>query len=291
MRIQKYLPQCTNTSQTQKLSKYARWLLKIGEGSIHYNEHKSILSIPHEFTTSTVEQAIDHIYGNLQDHLNNEEFFKTRSILAPTNSVITKINKDMLEKLPGNEFLFESIDSVPDQDVLQAPIEFLHKLDPSGVPPHELRLKIGAPIMLIRNLDLKNGHCNGVRYIVLQLTQHHIYAKKMGIPMSHPQSTIYIPRIPIIKKSMGLPFLFKRIQLPVKLAFAMTINKSQGQSLDACSIILEENVFAHGQLYVAWSRCGNPNYVKIYADQSNINIIKHNQDYLVKNVVYTEALT
>ena len=193
---------CTNTTQRQMFTKYAKWLLQVGEGSTHHIQHKSILSIPDELTSATVEQVIDHIYGNLQDNLENEEFFKTRSILAPTNSVINRINQDMLKKLPGNEFLFKSIDSVPDQDVLKAPIEFLHKLDPSGVPPHELRLKIGAPIMLIRNLDLKNGHCNGVRYIVLQLTQHHIYVKKMGVPLSHPHSNIYIPKIPIIDKSI-----------------------------------------------------------------------------------------
>ncbi len=54
----------------------------------------------------------------------------------------------------------------------------------------------------------------------------------------------------------------------------MTINKSQGQSLDICSIILEESVFAHGQLYVALSRCRNPNNIKVCADQSKINITK-----------------
>ena len=71
----------------------------------------------------------------------------------------------------------------------------------------------------------------------------------------------------------------------------MTIIKSQGQSLDYCSVILEDSVFAHGQLYVALSRCGNPNAIKVWADQSKIKIAKDNQHYLVKNVVYKEALT
>ena len=186
-------------------------MLQVGEGSTPYIQKRNIINIPHELTSGAQEQAIEHIYGKLQDNLANEDFFKTRSILAPMNSVVNKINQDMLKKLPGDEFVFKSIDSVPEQDVLQAPIEFLNKLDPSGVPPHELRLKIGAPIMLIRNLDLKNGHCNGVRYIVLQITNHHICAKKLGVPLSHPQSDIYIPKIPIIDKAIGLPFQWKKI--------------------------------------------------------------------------------
>ena len=113
----------------------------------------------------------------------------------------------------------------------------------------------------------------------------------MGVPLSHPHSNIYIPKIPIIDKSIGLPFQWKRTQFPVKLAFAMTINKSQGQSLDVCSIILKESVFAHGQLYVALSRCGNPDNIKLWADQSIIKTTKQNKNYLIKNVVYKEAST
>ena len=97
---------CTNTTQRQMLTKHAKCLLLLGEGSTHHIQHKSILSIPDELTSATVEQVINHIYGNLQDNLENEELFKTRSILAPTNSVIDRINQDMLKKLPGNEFLF-----------------------------------------------------------------------------------------------------------------------------------------------------------------------------------------
>ena len=137
-------------------TKYSKWLLQVGEGSTYYMQQKSILSIPCKITCRTIEEAIYHIYSKLHDNLENEHFFQTRSVLTPTNSVINKINKDMLQELPGDEYLFKSIDSVPDQDVLQAPIEFLNQLNPSGIPPHELRLKIGAPIMLIQNLDLKN---------------------------------------------------------------------------------------------------------------------------------------
>ena len=66
---------------------------------------------------------------------------------------------------------------------------------------------------------------------------------------------VFIPRIPLIPTD--LPFEFKRIQFPIKLAFAMTINKSQGQSLKVAGIDLQNDCFGHGQLYVAISRVGS----------------------------------
>ncbi|XP_044574027.1 uncharacterized protein LOC123258219 [Drosophila ananassae] len=65
-----------------------------------------------------------------------------------------------------------------------------------------------------------------------------------------------IPRIPMIPTD--IPFDFKRLKFPVRLDFAMTINKSQGQSLEVCGINLEFPCFAHGQLDVACSRVGKP---------------------------------
>jgi ATP-dependent DNA helicase PIF1 len=55
-----------------------------------------------------------------------------------------------------------------------------------------------------------------------------------------------------------MPFEFKHLQFPVRLAFAMTLNKAQGQSLQKCGLNLENLCFSHGQLYVASSRVGKP---------------------------------
>lgn len=88
---------------------------------------------------------------------------------------------------------------------------------------------------------------------------------------------VLIPRIPMIPND--LPFEFKRLQFPIRLAFAITINKSQGQSLDVCGINLELPVFSHGQLYVACSRVGKPSVLFIYAS-----------DGKTKNIVYQRAL-
>lgn len=90
--------------------------------------------------------------------------------------------------------------------------------------------------------------------------------------------SVLIPRIPTIPTD--IPFKYKRLQFPIKLCYAITINKCQGQTLNVSGIDLREKVFSHGQLYVAISRIGNPK----------------NQYCLIpskftRNVVYKEILT
>lgn len=76
-----------------------------------------------------------------------------------------------------------------------------------------------------------------------------------------------------------MPFEFKRLQFPIRLAFAMTINKSQGQSLKVCGLNLEHPCFSHGQLYVACSWVGRPSALFVFA-----------HDNETKNVFYHKAL-
>ena len=68
---------------------------------------------------------------------------------------------------------------------------------------------------------------------------------------------VLIPRIKLISSTKKIPFKLARLQIPVMPAFAMTINKSQGQSFNKVGIYLDTPVFSHGQLYVALSRTTN----------------------------------
>jgi len=88
-----------------------------------------------------------------------------KGILTPLNKDVDFLNSIALDKIRSPIIILESADTVFSSDGLQndnlCPIEFLNSLTPSGMPPHELKLKIGAPVILLRNLNQKEGLVNG----------------------------------------------------------------------------------------------------------------------------------
>ena len=76
-------------------------------------------------------------------------------------------------------------------------------------------------------------------------------------------------KIDFITNDSEVPFKLKRRQFPIRVSFAMTINKSQGQTLQKVGIYLPHPIFAHGQLYVAFSRATKRENVKIKIDEIN----------------------
>ena len=106
------------------------------------------------------------VFPNMVEHYSNQQWLCERAILAPKNDALAIINTQLLQQVPGDVTLYKSVDSAPDiSGVVQYPVEFLNSLELSGVPPHMLQLKIGAPIMLRRNLDPQKL-CNGTRMAV-----------------------------------------------------------------------------------------------------------------------------
>jgi len=106
------------------------------------------------------------IYPQLHKGHATNEYLRERAILAPRNEV-SLINVMVLNYLPGAQVDFLSASSVEDTEVANTyPSEFLNTLEVNGLPSHKLSFKIGAPMMLLRNLDPSIRLSNGTRLIV-----------------------------------------------------------------------------------------------------------------------------
>jgi ATP-dependent DNA helicase PIF1 len=224
----------------------------------------------------TMRQLINHTFPTLETNSDN---LNDRVIVTPTNNLSDEINKIATNLMPGQLFNIRSYDKLMD-DSSQAkyPTEFLNSLNISGLPPHELQLKIGLPVILLRNISPNNGLCNGTRLIIKQIYSRLIAAEiTIG---SHKGEVVLIPRMGLIPSDTDLPFVFSRVQFPMRPSFSMTINKAQGQTLEQVSLWLgDENVFSHGQLYVALSRVSAIDKIKIALNNENL---------FTRNVVYRE---
>ena len=196
----------------------------------------------------------------------------------------------MIEQVTTSEMSYYSSDSIDESSAnhstLEAlyPTEFLNTLSINGLPEHVLHLKIGVPIMLLRNLDPSRGLCNGTRFIVTQLTTRVIEGEI--ITGKAKGTKAYIPRIVATSTQSRWPFKLRCRQFPIRLSYAMTINKSQGQTLSIVGVFLPSPVFSHGQLYVALSRITSPKGLRVLIENSPPSF-----EDCTHNVVYAEVFS
>jgi hypothetical protein len=213
---------------------YADWIMEVGNGSAGEN-----VAVPEHMQAKDLDTLIDAVYSGLcpASSIPPPDYFLNRSILSAQNDDVDGINHRIMDRFPGHEEILLSADSIEcsvdsnQNDANRYPIEYLRSLRPSGMPHGELRLKVGCPVILLRNLAPRRGLCNGTRLILLKIGERVLEARIIG--GEHNGEVVFIPRVTLTSSNSSAEFSFqlKRRQFPIRATFAMTINKAQGQSV------------------------------------------------------------
>ncbi|XP_076903118.1 uncharacterized protein LOC143558087 [Bidens hawaiensis] len=152
-------------SNTLEIKQFVDWLLDIGQGNLGGpNDGEATITIPEDLlikdSLDPLSDLIDFVYPSMLDRFNDLTYFQERALLAPLNDVVQEINDRILAYFPGQEMEYLSSDSIDEVErvyedfdpALYSP-DFLNGIKMSGMPNHRLLLKVGVPIMLLRNIN------------------------------------------------------------------------------------------------------------------------------------------
>jgi ATP-dependent DNA helicase PIF1 len=197
--------------------------------------------------------------------------------LAPTNALVTAINQQRLDLLPGK--------------TRQYPATITGEMKKSTFPTEEnLQLKEGAQVVLLKN-DKNGRWVNGTVGKIEKLFDTHIDVRVGGIVYSLERETweeivyTYDHETQKVEAKVASSFT----QYPIRLAWALTIHKSQGQTYESVALDLTTATFAPGQLYVALSRCTSLEglYLKMPVKQAHIIVEPKVTAFMLKRETIT----
>ena len=202
-------------------------------------------------------ELVCSVFRNFELKYNDVQWLKTRAILTPTNNRLQMLNNQVSKWFPGKFSYYKSADSVSCDSVeaqnaaeLRYPQELLNSIEAgASLPDHEIALKKGFIVMLLRNVKPSSGHVNGTRYVVENMTPNLLFltsvsGSKTGVRLILPRMNCTVG-----KDDFPIP-RFRRCQFPIRVCFAMTINKAQEQSIPGTlGIVMYGKCLYHGPDY------------------------------------------
>lgn len=219
---------------------------------VYRQTQSDFINTLHRLRVGDVDDSIVNMLRATKDHkLANDKGIRP-TILFCRNCDVDAINRKNLDDLKGESVKFINSDYFEDGESRKL-------FENSFTLPTTMELKVGAQVMLLVNKDVLGGLVNGSRGVVTEIYNHG--------HEEHPSGGVRVlfanGRDEVIKEvkqvfrydcdNMDAPERAYRIQVPLKLAYALTIHKSQGMSIDYLEIDMT-GCFAHGQAYVALSR-------------------------------------
>lgn len=236
------------------------------------------------------DEAVEWLYpeGNL-------DFSAT--VLCSTNESVDMWNAVAQSFNVNEEHVLRSKDTFSEVDDVNGHIQkmistsLLNGFKKSGVPNHELTLKVGDICLITRSITCLEL-ANNSRVQIVSIRIHSIEVKTMGEDTA--ARTIRLPRIPFkFRLPYGASYQLTRMQFPLRLAYAMTYNKCQSQTLVKVLLDITNPPFSHGQLYVALSRVRDSTKIAMYVrDDQLTTSIDAKTGYMptIENIAYQEVL-
>ena len=159
--------------------------------------------------------------------------------------------------------------------------DFFNQLSNPNAPPHKLELSVGMECYVLRNVSPMDGIVNNTMVRIVSCTRSLIKVIVIEKGTVH-----FIPRINFTITLGKKNFSILRKQFPLRAAYAKTINRGQGATLDKTGVDIIEEPFAHGQLLVALSRVRSRKDIIFLVTPDQVK----NGAVTTRNVVYPELL-
>jgi ATP-dependent exoDNAse (exonuclease V) alpha subunit len=257
------------------------------------DHYKVGLPLLNYFTTKQEQSAISWIYPNGEFDpnvaLNSVILASTNNSVDDWNAKIQNMNKNKIKTYESRD----QFNEVDDEKGILASIltdEVMNRYNRNGVPTHILSFKVDDICIILRAIPQLSLATN-TRVQIVRLLRNGVRIKTLNEPT---QRYVNLQRINFkFRLEYGESYQMTRIQLPLRLAYSMTYNKSQSQTLEKVLVDCTGEPFAHGHSYVSFSRVRNNDKISAYVDEQQLHPVGDSSGRMmpvISNIVYKNIL-